>query len=87
MHDIHRSKSRELIQQPSPLKEKLTLSRCHWLTSVILAIWEVEMGRIVIRSQPRQKKVMILHFDGKEMGMVACACHSSDGRKHKTGRL
>jgi hypothetical protein len=30
------------------------LTRCHWLTPVILTTWEAEMGRITVGGQPRQ---------------------------------
>jgi hypothetical protein len=29
-------------------------ARCQWLTPVIVAIWEVEIGRIKVQDQPRQ---------------------------------
>jgi hypothetical protein len=31
-------------------------TRPPWLTTVILATWEAEIGRIVIPGQPRQKR-------------------------------
>jgi hypothetical protein len=45
---------------------------------LILAVWEVEMGMIIIAGQPGQEKFMIPHLlNGKELGMVAYFCHPS----------
>jgi hypothetical protein len=36
-------------------KKKVVLGRCQWLTPIILATWEDEIWRIMVRGQPRQK--------------------------------
>jgi hypothetical protein len=48
---------------------------------------EAKIGRIAVRGQSRQKKVQRSHLKRKKLGMVACACHPSYGRKHKTRRI
>jgi hypothetical protein len=36
---------------------------------------EAEIMGIVVSGQPRQEKFMRLHFNGRKLGVVACACH------------
>jgi hypothetical protein len=44
----------EMDYMTSQSQYSIILARCQWLTPVILQIWEAEMGRITVRSQPRQ---------------------------------
>jgi hypothetical protein len=46
-----------------------------WLTSVILAIWEAEVGRIFIQGQSREK--FIRPHLNQQLGLVTCIFHSS----------
>jgi hypothetical protein len=52
----------------------------------ILAIWEVEIRKIMVRGQPRQK-VHENPSQWKKAGVVAQACYPSYCMKHKIGRL
>jgi hypothetical protein len=50
------------------------------------ATQEAEIGRITSPGQSRQKKVHEIPSQRKKLEVVPCACHSSNGRKHKIGR-
>jgi hypothetical protein len=56
--------------------KKKFLARCWWLTPVILATWEAEIGRIT---------VPIPLLNGKKLSMVVHACHPNNGEKPKIG--
>jgi hypothetical protein len=49
-------------------------------TLVILATWVIEIGRIMVLGQPRQKKFARPHLNEKKLGMTVCTCHSSHGK-------
>jgi hypothetical protein len=53
-----------------------------WLTSIILATWEAEIGRIAILAR-QGKKFVRSHFDGKKLGCGCVFLSFIDGRKHK----
>jgi hypothetical protein len=53
---------------------------------VILATWQAEIGRIVVRGQKGEKKTVRLPH-GKKLDMVAHACHSNYSRKPKIGSV
>jgi hypothetical protein len=52
-----------------------------WLTPVILASWEAEIGRIVVQGHPvfkkKKKKLKKLHFNREKLVVVAYTCHRS----------
>jgi hypothetical protein len=49
-------------------------------------MWEVEFGRMC-PGQSQQEKFVIVYLSGRKLGVVAGACHSSNGRKPKIGGL
>jgi hypothetical protein len=53
--------------------------------SVILAVWEVDIGRIMALGQARQEKFARPHLNGKKVGVVVYALLSQQRRKHKIG--
>jgi hypothetical protein len=64
--------------------------RCQWLTPVIPATQEAEMGRIMVPGQPRQKEkknCVTPHLNSKKLVLVLCICRPTDGKKLKTGAL
>jgi hypothetical protein len=49
-------------------------------------VWEAEIGKVEVPSQPRQKKkVWRPHIHGKKLGVVTCACYPSHRRMLKIG--
>jgi hypothetical protein len=57
------------------LLEKYFVAGCIESTPVILATWEVKIGRIAVQGQPRQK-VYETSSTNKKLGMVECTYHS-----------
>jgi hypothetical protein len=52
---------------------------------VILATWEAEIDWSQFKASTDKKKFSRPHLKRKKLGMVACACHSSDSWKCKIG--
>jgi hypothetical protein len=50
-------------------------------------MWKGEIGRILVPGQPQQKQFARPYLDGKKPEIVVCACHPSNGKKHKIGGL
>jgi hypothetical protein len=65
------------------LPSKISSSPHWWLMPVILVTWETEIRRIKVPGNPRQRKFMRPHLNGKKMRMVVHNCYSSHNRKHK----
>jgi hypothetical protein len=81
--------SRIAVQgQPGPkvsknLSEKHQpgLARFQWFRPVInLAAWKLRSRGSRFQDSSGKKKFVRSHFNGKKLGMVACACHPNDGR-------
>jgi hypothetical protein len=53
--------------------------------NAVLAIWEVEIGKITVLGQPVQR-AHETPSQQNNLGMVVHACHPSYGRKPKNGR-
>jgi hypothetical protein len=49
----------------------------------MLTTWEAEIRRIVVPGQSGQKKVCKAPSQWKTLGVMACTCHPSDGRKRR----
>jgi hypothetical protein len=62
----------------------LVLAGHWWLTSVILATWEAEIGRIIIQVRPCQK-VCDIPSQRKKAVCEACTCHPGTSEKLKIG--
>jgi hypothetical protein len=52
-----------------------------------VTILEAEIGKMMVSGQPGQKSFQDATSMGKKLGMVAHACHPSEGGKHKIGGL
>jgi hypothetical protein len=72
-----------LLKRLESLKRE-QVAGLQWLTLVILASQEAEIGRIVVQGQPWQK-AHEAPSQLKKAGFVAPACHLSDGEKLKAG--
>jgi hypothetical protein len=60
--------------------KRFKISQVQWLTPMILATWEAEMGRIAVQGQPRQ----IVHkIPTQPIARGGDRHHPSDDRKHK----
>jgi hypothetical protein len=59
----------------------------HIYDLAIPVIWEIEMGKIVVRGQTGQKVQETPISNNKKLGVVVYACHPSSGRKYKTEGL
>jgi hypothetical protein len=46
---------------------------------------EAEISRIAVPGQPGQKDLQAIILMGKQLGMLAHACHHSHGEKRKVG--
>jgi hypothetical protein len=63
------------------LKKKSQLG-CQWLTSVTLAPWEAEIGRIMVAGQPRQTFMRLpISTERKRLSMVKHFCNPNNGRQ------
>jgi hypothetical protein len=75
-HGIHTGETAETplkfsSAHPDSLKSFVEVGKntepggCQWLTLVILAMWEAEIGRTVVPGQSEQKKFVRSHFKWK----------------------
>jgi hypothetical protein len=53
--------------------------------TVIPVMQEAEIRRIMVPGQPRQKKLMRPHLNGKELAVAAHICHPCYCRRLKIG--
>jgi hypothetical protein len=53
--------------------------------SIILAIWKMEIGRIMIPGLPRGKKFVRSHLNRKELAVMACSYHTNNSWKCNLG--
>jgi hypothetical protein len=56
---------------------KRVTAGCWWLTLILIATWDSEIGRTVMPGQPGQK-VCKNPSQQKNLGMVAHTCHPSE---------
>jgi ribosomal protein L31 len=48
-----------------------------WFTTVILATWETEIGRIMVKIQPLEESLLDPITTSKNLGVVVSSCHPS----------
>jgi hypothetical protein len=59
---------------------KVRVVRSPWLKHVILSTWEAEISRLELQASP-SKKFARPYINREKLGMVAYACHPSNGRE------
>jgi hypothetical protein len=86
--------NRKLIHSPTKkyastqktIASDFIISWARWLNPVVLATWEMEIGKIVVQDQPGQK-VHKIPSQQKKQGVVVCSCHPQILRKAQIGGL